>query len=102
MNYSVRQNAVAPLALVMNVTPSAVIADLTDVSAASIAYVRQDGTSGTWSAVMSNQTADTLTLTHSWASGDVPNLETLHVWGVLTITGGDVPTTSVAIQVKAW
>ncbi len=89
----VKIDALSPLALKWTVTPSDAVPSLADtiVTAAEFAFKRQDGTEGTWTATVSSQSATELVLSHLWEAGDVPNVETMRVWPVLTTTSGVVP-----------
>lgn len=98
-NAIVYVGAIAPEAYVLNVTPGDSGVDLSTVTAATF-YVRDvDGTDTTWNATRSNQTADTLTLTHTFVSGDVDEPGDIVIYAKLTIPSGTVrtvPTTLVA------
>lgn len=89
----VKIDALSPLALKWTVTPSDAVPSLASsvVTAAQFSFKRQDGTEGTWAAAISSQSATELVLSHLWEAGDVPNVETLRVWPVLTTPDGDVP-----------
>lgn len=91
-NAIVYVGAIAPEAYVVYVTPGDSGVDLSTVTAATFYVQDVDGTETTWSASRSNQTASTLTLTHTFASGDVDDPGELVIYAKLTIPSGTVRT----------
>ncbi len=80
----------SPRALVIDITPSVDVPDLSVVTAASLKVYRASGLVETWACAMSNQSADTLRLTHPWVAGDNDKVgEGLRIYPQLTI-GDDV------------
>src|ERR1017187_4908026 len=89
--------ALSPLAFVANITPGASGIDLTTVTAASVQAQRGAG-SGSWACTLSNQTTNTLTVTHPYAVGDLPALGRVQVYVILTLnSGGQVLTLSISL-----
>jgi len=90
---TVKKGALSPLALRWTVTPSDAIPSIASsvVTAAAFAFERENGETGTWSATIVSQTATALVLRHPWAAGDVPTVERIRVWPVLTTTLGGSP-----------
>lgn len=78
----------SPRALVIDITPSDDVPDLSVVTAAELRVFRTGNTEETWTCSMSNQTATTLTLTHPWVVGDNDTVgEGLRIYPQLTISG---------------
>lgn len=72
----------------MYVVPGGDGLDLSTVTAAVFHVERSDGTTTTWTAARSNQTATTLTLTHTLANGDLTVPGKYNVKAYLTIPSG--------------
>jgi hypothetical protein len=81
---------VAPEVYVLDLTPGTSGVDLSTVSAAVLVVQEPDGTQTTWSAVRSNITSTTLTLTHAYAAGDVDQAGEFVIYAALTIPSGTV------------
>jgi len=58
----------SPYAVQVDVSPSDTMPNLSIVSAATISVTKPDGSTASWSATLSNQTATTLKLTHVLAT----------------------------------
>lgn len=82
------QNAVAPEAYILDITPGVSGVDLSTVSVASLKVKKPDGTLATWAVLVTNQTSTTLRLTHSYVTGDVDQAGTYYVYAQLTIPAG--------------
>lgn len=96
----VYEDAVAPEAYVLNLTPGDSGVDLSTVTAASFLVLRSDGVRATWTATRSNQTATTLTLTYSFAAADVNKPGKYVIFASLTIPSGTVRSTPQVLTVK--
>lgn len=85
-----RVGMVAPLTVSYDVVQGYSGFDLTDVSAATIEIRKPDGTTASWSTVLSNQTASTLTVTHSLtaAPSEIDQAGTWRMYIKFTVTGG--------------
>jgi hypothetical protein len=94
------EDLVAPDAYVLDITPGTPAFDLSTVSAALLRVRAPDGTTATWSATMSNQTATTLTLTHVMSATDVENPGVYHIYASLTVAGGTKRTATIAQTFK--
>lgn len=99
------RGAKAPEAYVVDAVPEAdgaVPVDLSTVTAASFSVQLPDGTEATWAATRSNQTASTLTLTHTFDSGGTETAQagTYTVYALLTIPSGVVRTLPQKLRVK--
>lgn len=94
----VTRDSRSPKALRWTVTPSDVVTSLDSsvVTAGRFDFKRQDGTEGTWTASISDQSEDSLILIHPWEAGDLPDVERMRVWPVLTTTLGGSPVPCVA------
>lgn len=92
MPTTIYQGAVAPEALAINVVPGQSGLDLSTVTAATLSVKDLAGTVSTWSATRSNQTASTLTLTHTLVAGDTAVLGLHIVYANLTVPGGTIRT----------
>ena len=102
MTTSVYIDAVAPEVLIIDLTPAvAADMDLSTVSAASLkVQTPQNGyAEETWSASISNKTATTLRLTHTFATGEVDVAGLYTVVAILTCTGGTVKSDPKSFQV---
>ena len=78
----------SPRALVIDITPSDDVPDLSVVTAAELRVFRSGNVEETWTCSMSNQSATTLTLTHPWVVGDNDTVgEGLRIYPQLTISG---------------
>lgn len=86
----VYQNAVAPEAYTRDDSVGASGFDMSTISAASLHVRKPDGTTTTWTASISLQTATSLRLTHTYAGGDVALVGTYIVWAVYTVPGGTI------------
>lgn len=95
---TVKKNELSPLALRWTVTPSVAIPSLASsvVTSAVFTFERENGETGTWTATIVSQTATALVLRHPWEAGDVPTVEHIRVWPVLTTTLGGSPVAGVA------
>lgn len=96
----VYEDAVAPQAYVLDVTPGTSAVDLSTVTAAVFNVRTQGGAETTWSAGLSAQTATTLTLTHTFVVTDIATPGTYVVFASLTIPSGIVRTAPVTLTVK--
>jgi len=102
----VYQGSLSPLAFVLDVTPSdsasvGGVPDLSVVTAASFRVYLPDGTSATWTATMTRQTATTLRLTHAYASGNLSQTGRYVIFADLTTPDGTEPCEPVTLVVKA-
>lgn len=80
----------SPRALVIDIYPNASIPDLSVITAASLKVWRANDEIQVWTCSMSNQTADTLTLTHPWVAGENDIVgEGLRIYPQLTV-GADI------------
>lgn len=93
-------NALAPEACILNVTPGTSGLDLSTVLGA-VFLVRGPVAGGltTWTCSLSNQTTNTLTLSHPYLAGDVSVLALYEVYAVMTTASGPVKTTSLQLTV---
>lgn len=96
------QGAKAPEAYVLNVVPGDSGVDLSDVTDADFSVRLPSGSETTWSGTMSNQTASTLRVTHTF---DASGTETATpgkyvVYAVLTLPSGTVRTAPRVLQVR--
>jgi hypothetical protein len=96
------QGAVGPETYAFSVTPGDTGLDLSTVTAASFRVLKPNATTiTTWSATLSNQTATTLTITHSFISPtEVDVSGTYEIYAVMTIPSGTVTTTRVRRMVR--
>lgn len=101
LNGSVLQGVRAPYALVLDLVPSDKLPDLSVVTAADLEVHRGNGTTETWDCTMSSQTATTLTLTHTWASGenDTPG-EQMRIYARLTTPDGVIVVRPILVNVQ--
>ena len=90
MSVEVYSGAVAPESYRVNLTPGASGVDLSTVTAASFAVQLPDGTTATWTATRSSQTATTLTLTHTFLAAETSQIGVYRVYANLTIPSGTV------------
>lgn len=89
----------SPLAFVMNVTPGSSGLDLTTVTSVSV-LARGSGTSNaSWFSALSNQTTDTLTITHYYVAGDLSSIGLIQLYALMSTVGGPIPTSSVQLTV---
>jgi hypothetical protein len=79
---------------ILDVVPDTSGVDLSTVTAASFIVKRPDGSTATWAATRSNQTATTLTLTYAFLLGDRPIRGAYAIYARLTIPAGTVRTTT--------
>lgn len=86
------EDAVAPEAYVLNVTPGDSGVDLSTVTAASIKVLKPTGEEASWSATLTNATASTLTLTYTFTTNDVARPGRYRAYAALTIPSGTVRT----------
>lgn len=84
---SVHRGAVAPYALVYNLT-SVAGWDLSTATAGAFRVLRCNGAVDTWTAVLTDKTATTLTLTHTYVAGDLPDVEILRITPIVATTSG--------------
>ena len=98
----IHQGAVAPYGLTYDVTSADVgNFDLATVTSARFDITRENGTKDdSWAATLSAQTTTTLTLTHVFAVGDVPDVETLIVTPVMTAPSGEFFAKSRKLRVR--
>ena len=90
---TVYQGALAPEALIQNITPGLSGVDLSTVTAATFKVKKPDGTIYSWAATRSNQTATTLTLTYVFQSAaDTAQLGSHVAVAFLTVPAGVVRT----------
>ena len=99
---SIQRGAKAPEAYVLNVTPGTSGVDLSTVTAAVLSVRLPDGTETTWTADMTNQTATTLTLTHTFDSlgAETASAGPYAVSAALTLPSGTVRTEPQRLAVK--
>lgn len=91
MSAQVYQGAIAPEAYTLDITPGTVNpVDLSTVSAATLSVRKPDGTVVAWAATISNQTTSTITLTHTFLTGDIALLGDYAIVASLTIPSGTV------------
>jgi hypothetical protein len=64
--------------------------DFTTVTAAVLKTRAPDGSTADWAVTMSNQTPTTLTLTHTFSSGDLVMPGAYDLYALLTVPGGHV------------
>lgn len=100
MSTEMFQGAVAPEVYRLDVKPGTSAVDLSTVSVASLKVRRPDGTTTSWSVAMSLQTATTLRLEHTFASGETDQLGNYGVYAELTIPSGTVRTVPQQLLVK--
>jgi hypothetical protein len=82
---------VSPYSLRYDVTSDNSVFDLATVSSAVFAVRRERSRVETsWSCTLSNQTSTTLRLEHVFASGDVPEPDTITIEPRLTTPSGDL------------
>lgn len=94
MSATVYAGAVAPESYTLDVTPGSSGVDLSTVTAASFKVLKSDGSTATWTATRSNQTATTLTLAYQFSAGgaDVSVAGVYSIYASLTIPAGTVRT----------
>lgn len=92
MAWVVYEDAVAPEAAVLAITPGTSGVDLSTVTAGSFKVLKPTGVEATWTGTRSNQTATTLTLTYTLTSSDVATPGRYVVYASLTIPSGTVRT----------
>ncbi|HZC31138.1 MAG TPA: hypothetical protein VE261_06425, partial [Gaiellaceae bacterium] len=90
----------APEALSIDLVQGKTAIDFTTVSAAQFKVKRADGTISLWSATLSNQTATTLRVSHTFASGDVTAQDRCVGVAHLTVPGGVVRSVPFPIEVR--
>ena len=100
MAWVVYEDAVAPEAAVMNVTPGDSGVDLSTVTAAAFKVLKPSGTEDSWTATRSNQTANTLTLTYTLLAANVAVPGRYAIYASLTIPSGTVRTKPVVLLVR--
>lgn len=91
--------ALAPYALQMTVTTDDVAFDLSTATVGRFEVRRQDGKEITWTAVLGTLTATTAALSHTFVADDLPKVETLRVYAVITLPSGDVVSEARVVQV---
>lgn len=92
----VTQGRLDPVSLVVTVTPSEVVPDLSLVTEAVILSIAS-GTESEWSVDITAQSATELTLTHRFEEGDLESIGVLRQCVRLTISGAANP-----VDTKAW
>ncbi len=98
----IHQGATAPYTLRYTVTTDNAAFDLTTVSAAEFSVKRQaGGDAETWSASISAATTTSIVLTHTFATGEVDDVELLIIQPHLTIPAGELIAEPKNLQVKA-
>lgn len=80
--------AVAPESFEIVISKGASSLDLSTVSAASLAVSRPDRTETTWTAALSEQSATSLKLTHTFGSGETDQAGDYYIVPRLTVPGG--------------
>lgn len=98
---AVYQGAVAPETYVLDIAAGSSGVDLSTVTDAVLSVQKADGTEATWEVDMSNQATSTLTLTHTFESGDLSIAGRYSVYASLTIPTGTVRTAAEALTVKS-
>ena len=89
----------APYALVVHVTPSEKLADLSVVTAASFEVYRNNATTAeTMTAMITSQSASEIVLAHTWAEGDNDAPGILRIYPVLTAPGGNYYAAPVSVS----
>lgn len=83
-------DAVAPEAYVLDLTPGSSGVDLSTVTASLLIVQKPNGAETTWTAVESNKTSTTLTLTHAYGEEDVDLAGEYVIYASLTIPSGTV------------
>ncbi len=97
---TVVKGLLAPRALVIDLTPNGAVPDLSVVTDASLKVWRANNEVSEWTCSMSAQTAETLTLTHPWAEGEIDVVgEGLRIYPQLTIGSDTVECTAVIVTV---
>src|SRR5688500_4811416 len=80
---------VAPKTYSVDIVPGDSSLDLSTVSAATFQIRKPDGTTTSWTAALSSQTATTLTLTFTFgASSELDQAGTWHFYAKFTVPGG--------------
>jgi hypothetical protein len=80
---------VAPKQYVVDIVPGDSDLDLSTVTAATFQIRKPDGSTTSWTATLSNQTATTLTLTFTYgASSEIDQAGTWHFYAKFTVPGG--------------
>lgn len=100
MAWVVYEDAVAPEALVMNITPGSSGVDLSTVTAGSFKVLKSDGSEATYTGTRSNQTTTTLTLTYTILAADLAKPGRYAVYASLTIPSGTVRTKPQVLYVR--
>lgn len=96
------QGAKPPEAYVLNVVPGDSGVDLSDVTDADFSVRLPSGAETTWAGTMTNQTASTLRVTHTFDSGGTETATSgkYVVYAVLTLPSGVVRTVPRVIHVR--
>lgn len=81
---------VAPKTYAVDFVQGASSLDMTTISAATFEIRKPDGTTTSWTAALSNQTTNTLTMTHTFsaAPSELDKAGTWHFYAKYTIPGG--------------
>ena len=93
-------NPTAPQTYTTDIVPGSSGVDLSTVSAASFVVRQPDESIASWAAALSNQTTTTLTLTHTYATGDMAIKGSYLLYALLTVPGGKVRTATKLLQGK--
>lgn len=81
--------------ILVPLTPSPVVPDLSLITSCALRVVRQDGTIVPWTAaVVGTATASAATIGHVIVAGDFVLPETLYITALIYISGGSVPYTA--------
>lgn len=94
------EDAVAPEALVVNITPGDSGVDLSTVTAGVFKVLKPTGAEASWTGTRSNQTASTLRLTYTFTAGDVAVPGRYVYYAQLTIPSGTVTIKRRALVVR--
>lgn len=94
--YRTHQGALDPVSLIVNVSPSDVVPDLSLVTNAEIRSVDATGIERSWAVTIKDQSPTALQLIHPYQQVDTAALRTLTQWVRLTVTGAANPIDTVA------
>jgi hypothetical protein len=94
--------AADPEALLIDVSSSDTVPDLTVVTEASVSVRKPDGTTDTWDATISNQTTSSLRVTHVYADDgtDIADVGSYGLVVVLTTPSGPRRCEPIALPVR--
>jgi len=101
MKNHIHVGAVSPLSLIVDVRPSALLPDLSVVTAASLSVQKAGVTEAAWTCVIASQSATAIRVTHAFVAGELDRPGTYVVIVLLTTPDGVVPTKPRAFDVQA-